>query len=189
VANLWLPSDGLDPFSTGDDLLMFSAAAALSLTRAGALDVAAVAGWDATSTEENYRGEPTSLGLMRFALGPELRGAIIDRLLWHGRLSPTLSRLSVELEETSSSSTLQATRWVWGAEATLGLDVRFADVRASSTEAIGIFARVEGGYAWSPASQLSLEAGSNAPVRTAPLELADLALAGASFKAAIGAGF
>jgi hypothetical protein len=105
-------------------------------------------------------------------------------------LSPTLARLSVELEETSSSSTLQASRWVWGAEAALGLDVRFADARISPTEAVGIFARVEGGYAWSPASQLSLEAdGSNAPVRTAPLELADLALAGPSFKVSLGAGF
>jgi hypothetical protein len=190
VGSLWLPSDGLDPFAKDDGLLMFSMGAALSLTRAGALDVAAVAGWDATSTDDHYRGEPTSLGLMRFALGPELRGAIFDRLFWHGRLSPTLARLSVELEETSSSSTLQASRWVWGAEAALGLDVRLADVRVSSTDAIGIFARVEGGYAWSPASQLSLEAdGSNAPVRTAPLELADLALAGPSFKASVGAGF
>jgi hypothetical protein len=145
VGNLWLPSDGLDPFASGDDLLMFSAGAALSLTRAGAFDVATVAGWDATSIDEHYRGEPTSLGLMRFALGPELRGAILDRLFWHGRLSPTLARLSVELEESSSGSTLQASRWVWGAEAALGLDVRFADVRVSPTEAIGIFARVEGG--------------------------------------------
>jgi hypothetical protein len=190
VGGVWLPSDGLDPFAKDDGLLMFSAGAALSLTRAEALDVAAVAGWDATSSDEHYRGEPTSLGLMRFALGPELRGSIIDRLFWHGRLSPTLARLSVELEESSSGSTLQASRWVWGAEAAVGLDVRLADVRVSSGDAIGIFARVEGGYAWSPASQLSLEPdGSNAPVRSAPLELGELALAGPSFKASIGAGF
>lgn len=190
VGSLWLPSAGLDPFAKDDALVMFSAGAALSLTRADALDVAAVAGWDVTGSDEHYRGEATSLGLMRFALGPELRGAIIDRLFWHGRLSPTLARLSVELEESSSGSTLQASRWVWGAEAALGLDFRFADARVSSSEAIGIFARVEGGYAWSPGSELSLQAdGSDAPVRTTPLELADLALAGPSFKASIGAGF
>ena len=48
-------------------------------------------GWDVTASDERYRGEPTSLGLMRFALGPELRGSIRDRLYWHGRLSPTLT--------------------------------------------------------------------------------------------------
>ncbi len=188
--SLWIPSDGLDPFAADDALLMFSAGAALSLAQAGALDVAAVAGWDVTSSDETYRGEDTSLGLMRFALGPELRGTIIDRLFWHGRLSPTLTRFSAELDESSSGATLGQSRWVWGAEATLGLDFRFADAKASATRAVGIFARVEGGYAWSPSSDLSLEAsGSSAPVRTAPLELGELALAGPTFKASVGAGF
>ena len=188
--SLWVPSQGLDPFSEDDALLLFSAGAALSFAQAGALDVAAVAGWDITSSDETHRGEPTSLGLMRFALGPELRGTLVDRLFWHGRLSPTLTRLSVELDESSSGATLEQSRWLFGAEATVGLDFRFAEARASATRAVGIFARVEGGYAWSPSSDLALEpSGSGAPVRTAPLELGDLALAGPTFKASVGAGF
>jgi hypothetical protein len=190
VGNLWLPSDGLDPFAADDALLLFSAGAALSLAHAGALDVAAVGGWDITSSDEHYRGEPTSLDLMRFAVGPELRGSLLDRLFWHGRLSPTLTRLSVELDESSSGASLSQSRWLWGAEAALGLDFRFADVNTSATSALGIFLRLEGGYAWSPSSELSLEAGaSDAPVRSAPLELGALALAGPSFKASVGAGF
>jgi hypothetical protein len=188
--SLWVPSQGLDPFAEDDALLLFSAGAALSLAPAGALDVAAVAGWDITSSDETYRGEPTSLGLMRFALGPELRGTLVDRLFLHGRLSPTLTRLSVELDESSSGATLAQSRWLFGAEAAVGLDFRFAQARASATRAVGIFARVEAGYAWSPSSDLSLEpSGSGAPVRTAPLELGDLALAGPTFKASLGAGF
>jgi hypothetical protein len=188
--SVWLPSDGLDPFAEDDALLMFSAGAALSLAPAGPLDVAAVAGWDITSTDESYRGEATSLGLMRFALGPELRGSIIDRLFWHGRIAPTLTRLSVELDESSSNATLAQSRWLWGAEAALGLDFRFADARVSAARALGIFARIEAGYAWSTSSKLQLEAtGDNAPVRTEPLALGELALAGPTFKASLGAGF
>lgn len=190
IGSLWIPSDGLDPFASDDALIMFSAGAALSLAQVGALDVAAVAGWDITSTDESYRGEATSLGLMRFALGPELRGSIIDRLFWHGRVAPTLTRLAVDLDETSSNATLSQSRWLWGAEAAVGLDFRFAQAKASETRAVGIFVRLEGGYAWSASSELSLEAsGSGAPVRTSPLELGELALAGPSFKASVGAGF
>jgi hypothetical protein len=190
VGSLWLPSDGFDAFAKDDALVMFSAGAAVSLTRAEALDVAAVVGWDATGIDASYRGESTSLGLMRLSLGPELRASILDRLIGHARLSPTLTRLSVELEESSSRSTLSSSRWVWGAEAALGLDLRFADARVSTSEAVGLFARVEAGYVWSPGSALSLRAdGDDAPVRTAPLELADLALAGPMFKATLGAGF
>jgi hypothetical protein len=188
--SVWIPSDGLDPFAADDALLMFSAGAALSLAQAGALDVAAVAGWDITSSDESYRGEATSLGLMRFALGPELRGSIIDRLFWHGRVAPTLSRLSLELDESSSNATLGQSRWLWGAEAALGLDFRFADARVSAARAVGVFARIEAGYAWSMSSKLELEvSGDGAPVRTEPLVLGELALAGPTFKASLGAGF
>jgi hypothetical protein len=191
VGSLWVPSKGLDPFSEDDALVSFSAGAALSLAGSGELDVAAVAGWDTTSTDARFRGEAASLGIMRFALGPELRGSIIDRLYYHGRLSPTLTRLSAELDESSSIATLSDTRWTWGAEAALGLDFRFAETAPGGLpSALEFFARIEAGYAWSPSVGLSLDAkGSSAPVRTVPLELADLSLAGPSFKAVLGAGF
>jgi hypothetical protein len=191
VGSLWVPSQGLDPFSEDDALVGFSAGAALSLAAAGELDVAAVAGWDTSSSDARFRGEPTSLGVMRFALGPELRGSIVDRLYYHGRLSPTLTRLSAELDESSSLATLSDTRWTWGAEAAVGLDFRFAQASASGLPAaLAFFARVEAGYAWSPSVALSLDAeGPSAPVRVVPLELADLSLAGPTFEAVLGAGF
>jgi hypothetical protein len=189
--SLWVPSEGLDPFSEDDALVSFSAGAALSIAGSDDLDVAAVAGWDTTGSDAQLRGEATSLGIMRFALGPEVRGSIIDRLGYHGRLSPTLTRMSAELDETSSLATLSDTQWVWGAEAAVGLDFRFAETPASGLpNALGFFARIEAGYAWSPSVGLSLDAtDASAPVRTEPLELADLSLSGPSFKASIGAGF
>jgi hypothetical protein len=127
--------------------------------------------------------------VLRLALGPELRGSILQRLFWHGRISPTVTRLSAELED-SSSATASDTSWVWGAEAALGLDLRFAETPTALPAALGFFLRVEGGYAWSPSSELSLEpTGSGAPVRTQALELENLALAGPVFRASLGLGF
>jgi hypothetical protein len=189
AGSLWVPSVGLDPFAEDDALVLFTAGVGLALVGDETLGVAAVAGVDLTSTEARLRGDQASLGVLRLALGPELRGSILQRLFWHGRVSPTVTRVSAELED-SSSATLSDTRWVWGAEAALGLDVRFAETRAALPAALGFFLRVEGGYAWSPSSDLSLEAaGSDAPVRTQALELEELSLAGPVFRASVGLGF
>jgi hypothetical protein len=186
VGNLWVPSDGLDPFTKDDALTTFSAGAGLSLAEAGAIDVAAVAGVDITASEANYRGEPTSLGVLRLALGPELRGSWLDRLYWHGRLAPTLTRLSLELEESSSSATLSDSPWLWGAEAAVGLELRFAEATADLPHAFGFFLRGEAGYGWTPSATIALRGGGSAPVRTQPLELGEVALSGAFFRAALG---
>ena len=187
--NLWVPSDGLDPFSEDDALATFNAGAGLSLAQAGALDIAAVVGVDITGSDEHYRGEDTSLGLLRLALGPELRSSLFDRLYWHGRLAPTLTRLSVELDEQSSGATLADAHWLWGAEAALGLDLRFAEASTSLPYAVGFFARVDAGYGWTSSAALELAADSGAPVRTQPLELGELALSGPFFRANIGVGY
>jgi hypothetical protein len=168
---------------------MFAAGVGLAVAGDESLGVAAVAGLDLTSTEARLRGDQASLGLLRLALGPELRGSILQRLFWHGRVSPTVTRVSAELED-SSSATLSDDHWVWGAEVTLGLDLRFAETPTALPAALGFFLRVEGGYAWSPSSDVSLEpAGSDAPVRTQALELDELALAGPVFRASAGIGF
>lgn len=189
VGNLWMPSDGLDPFSEDDALTTFSAGAGLSLAEAGAIDIAAVAGIDITGSEADYRREPTSLGFLRLAIGPELRGSWLDRLYWHGRLAPTLTRLSLELEESSSASTLADSQWLFGAEAAVGLELRFAEAATDLPHALGFFVRGEGGYGWTPSATLELRGGSSAPVRTQPLELGEIALSGPFFRAAVGIGF
>jgi hypothetical protein len=189
VGNLWIPSDGLDPFTEDDALTTFSAGAGLSLAEAGAIDTAAVAGVDITASEADYRGEPTSVGVLRLAVGPELRGSWLDRLYWHGRLAPTLTRLSLELEESSSGATLANSQWLWGAEAAVGLELRFAEAATDLPHALGFFLRGEGGYGWTPSATIALRGGGSAPVRTQPLELGEVALSGAFFRAALGIGF
>jgi hypothetical protein len=188
AGSLWLPSAGLDPFAEDDALTTFSAGAGLSLVRAGALDIAAVAGIDVTGSEADYRGEDTSLGLVRLGLGPELRGSWLDRLYWHGRVAPTLTRLSLELEESSSGATLGDSEWLWGAEAALGLELRFAEAASALPHALGFFLRADAGYGWTPSTTLALRAGGAAPVRTQPLGLGEADLSGPFFRAAVGIG-
>jgi hypothetical protein len=189
VGSLWLPSEGLDPFAEDDALTTFSAGAGLSLSEAGAIDIAVVGGIDITASDADYRGEATSLGLLRLAVGPELRGSWHDRLYWHGRLAPTLTRLSLELEESSSQATLADSHWLFGAEAAVGLELRFAEAATDLPHALGFFVRADAGYGWTPSATLTLRGEGSAPVRTQPLELGEVALSGPFFRAAVGVGF
>ena len=187
---LWVPSDGLDVFSEDDALATFGAGAALSVARAGGLDLAAVAAWSMTGSEAVYRTQPASLEVMRLALGPELRASLTERLFWHARVSPTLTRLAAELDESSSSATLSDALWRWGVDAAIGVDLRFIETDAALPEALGFFVRLDAGYAWVQSTRLALAAEDGAaPVRTQDLKLPELALAGPFFSASFGAGF
>jgi hypothetical protein len=186
---LWIPSDGFDPYSNDDGLTLFDLGAALSLAGDDALDVAAVVTWGVAGSDADYRTQPAELGVMRFSAGPELRGSIIDRLYWHGRLSPTATRLAAELDETSSGASFADTRWAFGVDAALGLDVRFVEARTALPEALGFFLRVEAGYAWTPKVELQLEPRGGAPVRSDEITLPELALGGPLLRASFGAGF
>ena len=189
INSMWIPSDGFDPYSENDALTLFDLGAALSLAGDDALDVAAVVTWGAASSDADYRTQAAELDVMRFSAGPELRGAIIDRVYWHGRLSPTATRLAAELDESSSSASFADTRWAFGVDAALGLDVRFVEARTALPEALGFFLRVEAGYAFTQSVELELEPGDAAPVRSEPLALPELALGGPILRASFGAGF
>jgi len=189
VNTLWVPSEGFDPFSEDDALSLFDLGAALSLGSAGAVDIAAVVSWGAASSQADYRAQPAELDVMRLSAGPELRGSLSDRFYWHGRLSPTATRLAASLDEASSGATFSDDRWAFGLDAALGVDLRFAETAAPLPAALGFFVRVEAGYAWTQSAELELEAHGDAPVRTETLALPDLALGGPSLRASLGAGF
>jgi len=190
INTLWIPSDGFDPFSENDALTLFDLGAALSLGGDETLDVAAVVTWGAAGSDAAYRTEEAELDVMRFSAGPELRGAIVDRVYWHGRLSPTATRLAAELDEASSRVSFEDTRWAFGVDAALGLDVRFVEAHTALPQALGFFLRVEAGYAWTQSLELELEpSGADAPVRSEPITLPELALGGPILRASFGAGF
>jgi len=190
INTLWIPSSGFDAFSENDALTLFDLGAAVAIAGSSDFDVAAVVSWGVAGSSADYRAQQASLDVMRFSAGPELRGSIIDRLYWHGRLSPTATRLAAGLDEASSGATLADTQWAFGLDTALGLDLRFAEASTPLPTALGFFVRVEAGYAWSQAVDLELGAdGGDAPVRTESLTLPELALGGPSLRASVGAGF
>ena len=190
INTLWIPSDGFDPFSDDDALTLFDLGAAVSLAGTSVFDVAAVVSWGVASSDADYRTQPAELDVMRFSAGPELRGSIIDRLYWHGRLSPTATRLAASLEESSSRVSLSDSQWAFGVDAAVGLDLRFVETPTPLPNALGFFVRAEAGYGWTQNVDLELEAeGSAAPVRSEALALPELALGGPSLRVSVGAGF
>jgi hypothetical protein len=140
----------------------------------------------------DYRDQDTDLSLLRLALGPELRLPIGGPLEALGRVAPTLSQVELEMQESSSGARLVASEWQPGADLAVGLSLRLASppVDSSHERFLGLFLRVEAGYAWSPGLDVELSpAGSDGPVRTEPVSLGTLALSGASLRAAFGVGY
>jgi len=146
---------------------------------------------DFGGTNSSLRGQATDLAVLRLGLGPELRYPLLDRLYVFGRLAPQALRVSTEIEEASSGVHLGENQWAFALDAAIGASVRVAALRPSGADhPFGVFVRLEAGYLWSPALDLELSpVTGNAPVRTAPLALGELALRGLSFGGGIGVGY
>jgi hypothetical protein len=178
---------GLDPFAEDNQVPAFRAGVGWSFGGSGTTDVAAVVTFEGGGTSALDRGEKAELGVQRIGLGPELRISALDRLYLLARVAPQAVHVSTELTESSSGARLAANQWAFGVDGTLGAVLRFADLRPEGLDtALGLFLRLEAGYAWTAKLEQQLRAGGGAPVRTAPLSLAELSLAGASFAGAVG---
>jgi hypothetical protein len=195
--SLWLgfrdqivSSDGLDPFSENDALPAFQLGASAGVYDFTSGQVALAANADFAGSSASVRGQPTELGVMRFGAGPELRVPFLDRLYLFGRLAPQALHVSTELDDTGSGMKFADEQWTFALDAALGASFRFAAADPGGIPyPIGFFVRVEAGYLWSPALDLKLPPSGNAPVRTAPLALNELALSGVSFGAALGVSY
>jgi hypothetical protein len=182
-------SESFDPFSEDDQLPTFHAALAHALSDFEAGQLALVVNADLGGTEASLRGQATDLGVMRFGLGPELRFPVLGPLYAFGRLSPQGVRISTELVESSSGAHLAKDQWALGLDAAIGASARIAALNAGLERPLGVFFRVEAGYFWTQSVELGLTPTSGGPVRTAPLDLGELALHGVSFGAGLGIGY
>ncbi len=190
VHGLVVPSPAYDAFSEDDALTSFTAGAGLSLLRSGSTHIAAVASISTAGTEASYRQAATDLSVLRLSLGPELRFPFAGRLYAYGRVSPQLVQSSARLEDASALAALEEEEWLFGVDTALGLSGRIAEVSTNGVSSpVCFFVRAEAGYTWTPASELELTAGSGAPIRSEPVSLGDLSLAGLSFRGAVGVGY
>jgi hypothetical protein len=189
VHGLLVPSPAYDAFSENDALTSFTAGAGLSLVRSGSTHIAAVGSISTAGTEAGYREADTELSILRLTLGPELRFPFAGRLYAYGRVSPQLVQSSATLADASALADLEEEEWLFGVDTALGLSGRIAEVSTNGFSPVCFFVRAEAGYTWTPASELELAPGSGAPIRSEPVSLGDLSLAGLSFRGAIGVGY
>jgi len=184
-------SKGLDAFSEDDQVPTFHVGAGVGLSDFDTGQLALVGGADLGGSDASLRGQTTELGVMRFGLGPELRFRLLERGYVFGRLSPQALRVSSELVDSSSGVRLGQEQWAFALDAAIGASLRVAALQPStSAHPLGVFVRLEAGYLWSPTLDLKLSPVSgDAPVRTTPLELGELALRGVTFGAGIGVGY
>jgi hypothetical protein len=182
---------GLDAFSDDNSVPEFQLGLSAALNELGPAQLTAVARAGFGGTSGTNRNQPTDLGTTKLGLGAELRAPAFERLYLFARLMPEAVYVSTELHETSSEVTLAQDQWTFGLDTALGAVLRIADLRPRGLErGLGLFLRFEAGYAWTPAMDIELTpSGGNAPVRTQPVQLGELALSGFSFGGAIGLGY
>lgn len=178
-------SPGFDPFATNDALSQATISLGRVVHRDEALSVASVLTFDVGGRDATARGESTNLSALSFALGPEGRYELVPWARLHLRPSFVVSRLLTSIDESSSQAILHANDWLFGFEAVaggsldLGMLSEAGDVRASLI--------AEAGYAWTTAGSLRFQPSEDdgtAPLRSAPLDLGELALRGATFRIA-----
>lgn len=189
--NQLIYEDSYDLFSENDALPVFQLTTGVSFhDLAGGGAIAGVASVEVGGSSASLRGLPTELDVVRLGLGPELRLPVAERLQLSGRLSPQAVLVSTQLNQSQLGGMRYGDeQWTFGVDASVGAALRIAQLTPAGLDrALGLFLRVEAGYAWSPALDLELAA-SNGPVRSAPLPLDELALHGLSFGAALGIGY
>ncbi len=180
VRTSFITSEGFDPFSEEDALPQFSLHAGAVMMTADALSVAVLGGWDYGQTKSNALGATTELDLHRLWLGAEGRYHFLRRLYGYGRLVPAAIHSSASLRDTVARAERSADSWLFGADVSLGAAYElFGKNRGASSSARGWLA-LAGGYGFVSGSDLILEVedGDTAPIRTAALDLGELALSG-----------
>lgn len=187
VGTMVISAGGFDAFSDNDALTGF--AMGLAYSPAGLLPpgFSILGTWEQASTQAEYRGEKTALSSQRFALGAEVRAALIPRVDYYLRVAGTGLRIRAELDESSSGANLRDRLWSFGLDATAGLQVHLLQIPTRTARDVNLFVRAEGGYVWLTKSKLSLASpSSDGPVRLEPIEVAKFDMGGDQFRFAIG---
>jgi hypothetical protein len=178
VRTNFITSEGYDVFSEDDALPQFSLHAGAVTLTSGELSLAVLGGWDYGQTQSNALGAATELDVHRLWLGAEGRYHVWRRFYAYGRLVPALLHSAASLRDNVAQAERESESWLFGVDLSLGAAYElFGQNRGASKSARGWLA-VAGGYGFVSGSDLVLEVeeGGMAPIRTAALDLGELAL-------------
>ena len=176
----WVANSGLDPFSENNAVPQFSLSAGRTLLADGNLSLVALVLWDIGVLESTARGAKTELAVNRLTLGAEGRYHFLRRLYAFGRVAPGALNWSASVEDGLSGLNQTDSAWTFAGDLSAGAMFEFAgDNRGASTRPRA-WLGFDGGYGWAGSSKVNLkpEDEAQAPVRSEPLALGDLAIRG-----------
>jgi len=178
VRTNFIADESFDPFAENDALAQVSLHAGAVLMTSGALSFVALAGWDYGQAQSKARGATTELDLHRFWLGAETRYHVLRRFYGYGRLAPALLLSEASLRDDVAQADRDVDSLLFGADVTLGLAYELFGKNSGGSSSARGWLSLGGGYAFVTSSDLLLEVdeGGSAPIRTAALDLGELAL-------------
>jgi len=142
----WISDPKFDPFNQQDVLAGGGIGGGLVLYADRQLSVAAVGLFEGVSSRADARGEAAELGLVRGALGPELRYHWIPRSYVFLRALPALLRVDASLQESTSGSKLEDGYFSFAADLGAGLAFAFAGADSGQGHDPHFWVVAEGGY-------------------------------------------
>jgi hypothetical protein len=162
---IFIPSAGLDPFSTGNAAVQLSLAVGPTLLRSGRVSLAAMAEWDVGTLGAMARGDESSLTMHRLGIGIESRFELARRLTLFAKVAPAAVNLRATLVDPGLDRPLVSRSWTWALDTTGGLAFMFASVGSRSDPSARFWFTAEGGYGFAGSSDMIFtpEASSDDP--------------------------
>jgi hypothetical protein len=169
----------LDPFAEEDAVAAFSVALGMTALTLDRSSLVAMAGWEAGGTSADARGDQASLTTNRFWVAPELRHHLWPTLYAFARPALGAVRTRAQLDSASMGAEFSGTAWAASFELSAGLAYEVFGARDPNAKRARGWVLLDGGYGWSGASHLELDAEDS--LRAAPLDLGDLHWRGGQF--------
>jgi hypothetical protein len=144
--SLFIPSAGLDPFSSNNALTQVSLAAGPTLLRRGAVSFAALAEWDFGRLQDRARGETSELAIHRLGVGLESRLQLARRLALFAKVAPAAVHLSGSIVDPGVDRPLVSRSWSWALDTTAGAAFMFASTGPRAAPTSRWWFTGEGGY-------------------------------------------
>lgn len=174
----WILDPAFDLFQSKNAYLAWEARAALGLWASGPMSLAVTANYNATATEGDVRGTPSSLTYSRMHLGGEARYHIVPRIYSYARLDLGAFVARSRIGETGSPTRLQLDGAGLSGAVNLGAAVRVAGSADGRVRSPRVHLFTEGGVGYASPLSLHYEMAPEGALRPAPVHLGKLSAGG-----------
>lgn len=189
--SMFIPSAGLDPFSSNDAFTQVSLAAGPTVLRRGAVSFAALAQWDFGKLDDRARGAASELAIHRLGVGLESRLQLARRLALFAKVAPAAVHASASLGDPGSDHPLVSRSWSWALDTTAGAAFMFASTgpRAAPTSRWWLTGEAGYGFAGEIAMSFQPEPDEEDPRTSGAITLPALRPSGAMLRFAVAVSF